>query len=593
MNLSWPARAWLYPSMDEPASQALAADLDIPVALARVFVQRGINNCLQAERFLTPSFAELLPAQDLLGMDRAVTILGQAIQAKAPITIYGDYDVDGMTASALLKRFFTMLGLEVTAYQPDRMGQGYGLHQEAVQKLHARAVARYGTAGLLVTVDCGISNQQEVRLAKELGFQVIITDHHQVGGSLPRADAIINPHQPGCRFADKNLAGVGVAFYLLMGLRGHLLQQGFWTEARMPNLKNFLDLVALGTVADLVPLIGVNRVLVRGGLEVLNQKAGNRELAPGLAALVAIACEPGQPLTAEDISFRLAPRLNAAGRVASPAMALELLLTDDQAQAQVLAQALDQTNQQRREVEANIYCQATELADTLVKQGASSLVLWAREWHPGVIGIVASRLAEQYWRPCVLFSEQNGLARGSARSLPGVNLYELLQSCDQDLIRGFGGHAGAAGLQVMSEHLEMFRHDFDLNVKKGVDPCLLQPRLEVDGEILLEELFAHSFLTNYSRMFPFGRNNPEPLFVIRQCRFVEARVVGADRSHLSFVLAQNRKRGKGIGFGLAGLAPLVQNQDMDVVVRIHLDSFQGKRKWGLILIDACPSSVTC
>ncbi|MCF6290663.1 MAG: single-stranded-DNA-specific exonuclease RecJ [Desulfobacterales bacterium] len=564
----------------------MASGLAIPPDIARLLLQRGIAGEDSARAFLGPTFAQLPPPRSLLGMNQGVAVIEQALSQKMPVTVYGDYDVDGITATALLVRFLRLLGLAVTPYQPDRLTEGYGLNQQAIRKLHARAMKQHGVAGVLVTVDCGITSIAEVTLARELGFLVVITDHHLPLPHLPPADALINPLQPGCPFPDKNLAGVGVAFYYCMGLRSHLVEQGFWPETKkIPNLKTFLDLVALGTIADVVSLTGVNRVFVRAGLEVINQKKGDAALGPGLNALFELANIGARGITVEDISFRISPRINAAGRVGSPETAIDLLLTEDPEQARSLARTLENTNQQRREIEAQVHEQALALAGEEVRQGRRGLVLWGQGWHPGVIGITAARLAEQFWRPCILFAVDGDLAKGSARSVPDVDLHQLLCACNQEHLVRFGGHAGAAGVQINTQHLEIFKKDFERQISIQVNPELLVPRLWIDAHLNFQELFVESFLSNYIKLFPFGRGNPEPVFVVKGCRLTDLQVVGPGQDHLRFVVRADNMSRQGIAFGFSDMAATLREKEVDLAFRLRLNEFRGRKRWELIAQD--------
>ena len=563
----------------------MANALAIPPDIARLLLQRGIASEDDARAFLGPTFAQLPPPRSLLGMNRGIAVIEQALLQKMPVTVYGDYDVDGITATALLVRFFRLLGLAVTPYQPDRLTEGYGLNQQAIREIRERSIEKHGVAGVLVTVDCGITSVAEVTLARELGFLVVITDHHLPLPHLPSPDALINPLQPGCPFPDKNLAGVGVAFYYCMGLRSRLVEQGFWGTSQVPNLKAYLDLVALGTVADVVPLTGVNRVFVRAGLEVINQKKGDAVLGPGLDALFELADIGARGITVEDISFRICPRINAAGRVGSPETALDLLLTEDPEQARSLATSLEGTNQLRKEIEARVYEQALVLAGEEVRQGRRGLVLWGQGWHPGVIGITAARLAEQFWRPCILFAVNGEVAKGSARSVPDVDLYQLLCSCNQEILVRFGGHAGAAGVQISIEHLEIFKKDFEKQISTQVSPELQVPRLWIDAQLDFQELFAESFLSNYIRLFPFGRGNPEPVFVAKGCRLTDLQAVGAGQDHLRFVVRADNISRRGIGFGFGDMAATLREKEVDLAFRLRLNEFRGRKRWELIAQD--------
>ncbi|MEJ2032437.1 MAG: single-stranded-DNA-specific exonuclease RecJ [Deltaproteobacteria bacterium] len=461
--------------MDREHAAALAAELDVPVGIAAILLQRGIQDAEKAHAFLNPTFGQLPSPFLMKDMSKAVAILVEAIQRGRRVVVYGDYDVDGATGAAVLVLFLRRLGLTVHARQPHRLVHGYGLHRELIPELEILA-----PAGVLVTVDCGISNHGPVAAAKEKGLAVIVTDHHQPQATLPPADAVLNPLQPGCAFPFKQLAGVGVAFYLAMGLRSRLNEQEHWQgrEEEMPNLRELLDLVAMGTVADMVPLLGPNRIFVRAGLDVL--QGAER---PGLGCLLETAGISGRRrLTAEDIGFRLGPRINAAGRTGNPDRALELLLTDDMVVARRLAGELESANRNRQALEEKIANQAMTAAMKFLQAGCRTLVLQGKEWHSGVLGIVASRLLNRFYRTTILLTEKEGLLTGSGRSIPEFHLHHALEDCG-DLLERYGGHANAAGLALRPENVPVFRERLETKAAQlaaeDLQPKLLKPRLPV------------------------------------------------------------------------------------------------------------------
>ncbi|MDH3392750.1 MAG: single-stranded-DNA-specific exonuclease RecJ, partial [Desulfobulbaceae bacterium] len=424
-----PAKKWRYrPSEDERLAGELAASIGVPEVIGALLLQRGIDTPTAAQSFLWPTLA-LLPSPMLMkDMDKAVCLLAAAIRAEQQIVIYGDYDVDGVTGVAVLALFLKELGVQCSCCQPSRLDHGYGFSAELIENASQNTT--------VVTVDCGISDRVEVARAKEMGVTVIVTDHHQPPAELPEADAILNPLQPGCAFPFKQLAGVGVAFYLAMGLRAHLVESGFFAEqAEVPNLKEFLDLVAIGTICDMTPLTDANRIMTIAGIEVL---AATKR--PGLQHLFKIANITGSQVNAEDIGYRIGPRLNAPGRLGAPEMALELLLCDDDAQAETLAKRIDNINQERQEIVRQVAEEATVKASVRITDGANSLVLYDKDWHGGVLGIVASRLVDEMGRPTILLAmDKQGLLKGSGRSVDGFDLHEALAGC-ADLLESYGGH---------------------------------------------------------------------------------------------------------------------------------------------------------
>jgi single-stranded-DNA-specific exonuclease len=567
-------KTWLGRLHDKERATAVAAELDLPEAIAAILLQRGLSEAGQVHSFLYPALRQLPSPFLMKGMRDAVGIMARAVARRQPVMIYGDYDVDGTTGAAVLVLFLRALGLEVQAWQPHRLTQGYGLHCGMIVDLLARA-----PGGVLITVDCGISSGEAVAAARQGGMTVIVTDHHQPPERLPPADAILNPLQPGCDFPFKQLAGVGVAFYLIMGIRSHLKEQGLWQgrEAEMPNLREYLDLVAVGTIADMVPLLGPNRVFARAGLEVLQEAR-----RPGLECLREAAGVLGQRLSAEDIGYRLGPRINAAGRTGDPGRALELLLTSDYGRARELAGELEEANRCRQALEKEMFQQAVIAAGDILRVGGKSLVLSGPNWHAGVLGIVASRLLNRYYRTTILLTEKDGLLKGSGRSIPELDLYQTLGCC-QNLLVQYGGHANAAGLALRPENLKPFQERFETEVAARLKPEDLQPKLMIDG-IIGEELFERRFLEFYLRLPPFGIGNPEPVFGSSGCRLFEPRLVA--EKHLKFFWPHNGGRLQGIGFGFGYLLPqLLREAAAGMAVSLRLNEYRGRESWQLHLVD--------
>ena len=576
--------------MDENESARLAAALDLPPEIATLLLRRGRRELGEIEAFLNPSLSLLPPATLLKGMEEATAILEKCVKEKRPVGIYGDYDVDGITGSAVLYLFLKEIGLEVSCYQPDRLREGYGLHEHGIRQLHAENLRNRGEAGVLLSVDCGISGHDAVVVARQLGFTVIITDHHRPPDLLPPADAIINPMQPGCLFPDKNLAGVGVAFYLIMGLRSRLFRHGFWPAEAPPNLKNYLDLVALGTVADQVELTGVNRILVKAGLQVMNEKMAAHALRPGVRQLIKTARTGGREMSVEDFAFRLAPRINAAGRIGKPDAAMRLLISNDSGEGERLAAELEEANRLRRELEQQLLAATLEQAEQDVRDGRRTLVLAGDNWHSGVIGIVATRLMERFFRPTVLVSFSDDIGTGSARSIPGLHLYETLEGM-HDVLERYGGHEMAAGMTVRRENFQKFRERFEARAIDRLDPEDLAPKLLYDHSIAMTRLADSLFLRYYERLSPFGTGNPEPLFLCRGVRLTQPRLVGG--THLRCRMGQGDVSMAGIGFGLGHLLDNggLPHHEVDVAVRLRVNEYWSSKEWELNLVDIRETAV--
>jgi len=527
---------WDVKKVDPAAVLTLMAELQLQPATARVLAARGFGEPAKAREFLSPTLAGMLDPFLLAGMHAAVERLLAARSQQEQLCVYGDYDVDGVTATALLVSGLSALGLRVGYHIPHRMDDGYGLNSEALRAIRAQGVT------LCVSVDCGVTAVAEAQVCHEVGLDLIITDHHQTLEQLPEAVAIINPHRSDCRYPFKGLAGVGVAFNLLVALRSRLREQGAFGDSG-PDLRQWLDLVALGTVADVVPLLEQNRLLVTSGLQRMG--AGTRT---GLSALKQVAGISGD-VTAGQVGFRLAPRLNAAGRLESAVPGVELLLTDDRRLADRLAMELNDANSERQGVERCILEEAVQLVEqTGGVNGRYSIVLASKNWHPGVVGIVASRLVERYHRPTILMAlQEDGTAKGSGRSIPGFHLLDALHGCAPLLLR-YGGHRAAAGVSLAVEQVAAFAQAFEQVAASRLDQQSLIPRLLLDVELEPEEL-ATTLVEDLQRLAPFGAGNPEPLVCIRGLQVLERKVVGRD--HLRLRLARGRQQINAIAWQMA------------------------------------------
>jgi len=568
-----PAR-WLPRSAtpDPALITALSQNFALSTELARVLVVRGFASLEQVASFLTDGLRQLPDPFQLKGMTSAIARLRLALQNDELIVIHGDYDVDGISACALLVTVLRLLGGRVDYHIPLRMEDGYGLSAQAL------TAARQAGATVVVSVDCGVTALEEADVARQLGLDLIITDHHQPKSILPDAFAIINPHQPGCDFPAKQLSGVGVAFFLAAGLRKCLRDNGFFVDRPEPDLRRQLDLVALGTVADLVPLDGVNRILVRAGLEQLQTTSRS-----GLQALKRVAAV--EQATSGNVGFRLAPRLNAAGRLDDARLAVDLLLTEDPAVAQATALQLDQVNQQRQQLEQQIFAEAVarvEAFGSLVDR--YSLVLADAAWHQGVIGIVASRLVERFHRPVVLIALEGELGKGSARSIKGFHLFRGLQQC-ADMLTAFGGHEYAAGLTLAPGQLDDFTKAFEDAARRQLAAeALIRSRI-YDQELLLEDItvqLAHEL----ERLNPFGAGNPEPVFLATGLCAQQLKRVGRD--HLRLQCRQGGYSMPAIAFGMAERCEIF-TAPFDILFNLSFNEWQGRRTLQLRIRDVLPA----
>jgi single-stranded-DNA-specific exonuclease len=507
------AQKWaLHSRWDRERAAALAAELGAPVPVAQVLLNRGMRDADGARRFLAPAWEHLHAPGGLRGMEAAVARIRAAVLAGEPILVHGDYDVDGVTSTFVMVSALRELGARVSHRIPHRTRDGYGLTTAAVEEAAARGIR------LIITVDSGITAFEPIARARELGLDVVVTDHHQPGDHLPEC-TVINPRQPECGYPFKSLAGVGVAFKL-----AHALLDAF---GRAELAEGFLDVVALGTIADAVPLGGENRVLAALGLDRLS-----RTERPGLRALIEICGLTGRRITGGQVAFQLAPRMNAAGRMGSAEPALDLLFTREVDEGRSLAAGLDIDNQRRREEDERVENEsAAQVENTLGWPDCGGIVLWSEGWHPGVLGIVASRLVERYYRPTVLLAPDGATARGSGRSVPGIDLVGLLGEC-HDLLLGYGGHSHAAGLTISREMLPALRERFDRLVRRTLDPATFGPSLTLDDELPLGacDLELVGWL---ERLPPFGLGNGEPTFRALEVAVDSVSRVGGGR-HLKF-----------------------------------------------------------
>ncbi len=570
-RLSPPNPVWQEPRVPDPATVgALVASLQLPEELCAVLAVRGIHDADEAKSFLRPRLEHQHDPKLLADGPLAAQRLLQAIRSDETIFVHGDYDVDGICAAALYTRFLRSLGGTVVPFVPHRLRDGYDFSAGGL------AAARDSGASVVLTADCGTVAHETVRAARSAGMDVLVTDHHTVGEEPSPAYALVNPRRPDCTYPDEDLCGTGVAFKLCA-----LVAELVGTSGE--GLVEYLDLVALATVADLVPLSGENRILVSYGLRRFAQSR-----VVGLRALLAVAGVDAATVTAGKLGFVVAPRINAAGRIGDSMDALRLLLTEDSEEARRLAQELDETNRSRQEEDSRTLEEALDLlGDRYDPERDFGVVLWSEGWHPGVIGIVASRVVECVHRPAVLVALEAGRGRGSARSVPGFHLYEALHECARHLGR-FGGHRQAAGMDIAADALPAFRDDFNAVARARLTPDQLFPVLRPDLEIVPSS--ASLDLTHWLEYLgPHGIGNPGPLFLARGVALEQPRVVG-DR-HLKVALAEGGARLEGIGFGMAGRHPpeALAGEAWDVLFRLERNEWRGTVRAQAKLVDLRPA----
>ncbi|MGH1475845.1 single-stranded-DNA-specific exonuclease RecJ [Yersinia proxima] len=551
--------------------------------LRRLYANRGVKSAEELER----GVKGLLAWQQLDGIDAGVTLLQQALADRRRIVIVGDFDADGATSTALaVLALRSMGGSNIDYLVPNRFEDGYGLSPEVVEQVAARG------AELIVTVDNGISSHAGVNLAHALGIQVLVTDHHLPGETLPAAEAIINPNLAGCNFLSKSLAGVGVTFYLMLALRARLRDSG-WFEQRalaVPNLAELLDLVALGTVADVVPLDANNRILVHQGLSRI--RAG--KCRPGIRALLEVANRDARQLVANDLGFSLGPRLNAAGRLDDMSIGVALLLSDDIAQARALAIDLDSLNQTRREIEQGMQVEALQLCDQLERTSTElpyGIAMYHPEWHQGVVGILASRIKERFHRPVIAFAPAgDGLLKGSGRSVAGLHMRDALERLDTlnpGLMLKFGGHAMAAGLSLEQDKFDEFRQRFADLVGEWMDASQLEGVIWSDGELNGNELSLETaeLLRDGG---PWGQSFPEPTFD-GKFRILQQRLVGERHLKLMIEPLHGGPLLDGIAFNIdTTLWPDSSVREVKLAYKLDINEYRGNRSVQLLIQHLWP-----
>ncbi|NVN89556.1 MAG: single-stranded-DNA-specific exonuclease RecJ [Desulfuromonadales bacterium] len=565
-------KKWFLKQSQSQMLPDVTRDLSILPLTVAILAGRGILEPDAIRRFLTPSLADMLNPAAMKGMDAAVRRLLAAYRNGETICIYGDYDVDGITGTSLLVSFLRATGFDCRYFIPNRFDDGYGLNMESLD-----LIIKQG-AGLIISVDCGITSIEEARFCRDQAVDLIIVDHHAPKSVLPDACAVLNPLQPGCGYPFKFLAGVGVAFNLLVALRAAQRAEGTFDAGTVPDLRQWLDLVALGTIADVVPLIDQNRIYTTQGLRLLSDP-----VKPGIQALKRVSGVEGT-VSSGQVGFRLAPRLNAAGRMESAVPGVDLLLSTNPEQACLLAEELDSANAQRQSVERSILEEAVRMVEADTDYPAlRSIVLASPSWHQGVIGIVASRLVERFHRPVILIAiDENNSARGSGRSIPGFHLLDALTSCSPFLER-FGGHRHAAGVGLSADMIGPFTAAFEAEAVRVVSDSDLVPRLDIDVEVQPGDV-TRELALELKRLEPFGMGNPEPVLMLRCMTVVEKRVVGD--GHVRLRLSREGRTFAAIAFRMASRT---LSEMIDIAFFPEMNEWNGNSTLQLRIKDLRPS----
>jgi len=567
---------WDTTPCDDAAADRLAAALDVPVVVARLLCQRGLSDPEHATRFLNPALDQLHDPMALADMGTAVERILAAIARKERIAIHGDYDVDGVTSTVILRRSLELLGADVVHFIPERLKDGYGLQPAAIERLHADGVA------LIISVDCGIRGADAALRARELGVDLIITDHHEPDTALPLALAVINPKRHDCSYPDKYLAGVGVALKLV---------QALCTRAGRQNLMpGFVKVAAIGTLADVVPLVCENRVIAKIGLELLTK--GPHKI--GLRSLLDVCGLTGKTIDSYHIGFMLAPRVNAAGRMSTPDIATRLLLASDETLAEevrALAMQLDAENVKRQEEEAEILAAAKKIVQTDPEVGARSVLVVAGEgWHRGVIGIVASKLVDAFHRPAIVLSVDGGVAHGSCRSISRFDMLSALERSGHLMIR-FGGHKQAAGLAIETARIRELRVAVNAVADETLGPEDLMPRLRIDADLSFRAI-SGAVAAGVTSLAPFGAGNPRPVFAARGVEIIDGPRKLKER-HLKMALKQDGRIFRAIAWRAAERHDyLAENKAaIDVAFSLERNEFNGETFVELTLSDIKASVV--
>ena len=566
-----PTTRWQFPQGDTTSQELLTRELKIDPVVSQILVSRSLQNPQDAKRYLSPSLVDLHNPFLMKDMNRGVSRVVKGIYNREKIVIYGDYDVDGVTSVAILYKFLKSLNVEVSYRIPDRFLEGYSLNKPAVDEIKGQG------ASLIVTVDCGISDYDQIEYANGLGIDTVVLDHHEISTRLPKAAAVINTNRSDCSFPFKELAGVGIVFNFLIALRGILREQGFWHDQSYPNLRDYLDLVALGTIGDISPLINENRIFAKIGLDLINEGKNT-----GLNALKEVCGLERSPVDSGVASFNLIPRINAAGRIASAHEAVKLLLTADQTEALSIARKLDLHNRDRQAKERKILdeiLQQINSSPNLDKR--RSFIFASDEWHPGVIGIVASRLVDMFYRPTILISLKDGIGKGSGRSIAEFNLHEGLSKCQSHLL-AHGGHRYAAGISIKEDSIEDFSDLLEEIVRQDLPMDARLPKTTIDAYCALNEV-SNNLVSQIQFLEPFGSRNPEPILYAKNVAVETSSVVG--NNHLTMRILGNGLIRNSIWFNKGHLSQQVTGSKFDIVFTPQFNNWNGASNLQLKMRD--------
>jgi len=558
---SLPITRWRLSEVDSAIQEKLSSEFGLSPIVSQILTSRDILEIDDARRFLSPSLTDLHNPYLMKDMRKGVNRLVKGIRNRESIVIYGDYDADGITSVVILLKFLRRIDPSVSYHIPDRIGEGYSLNRTAIDRFKAQGIS------LIVTVDCGISDADEVAYAKGLGIDTIILDHHEVPPSLPNAAAVINPHRTDCPFPFKDMAAVGIAFNFLIALRGVLREEGFWNSSTYPNLRQYLDLVALGTIGDISPLIDENRILAKIGLDLITEGR-----SAGIRALKEVCGIDSQLIDSTKASYNLIPRINAAGRIASPRDAVNLLMTEDMETALTLARQLDVYNRRRQDIEREILGEILkEIEDTMDPKNSRSLVFASSRWHPGVIGIVASRLVDRYYRPAILISLKDGIGKGSGRSIADFDIYRGLQRCDS-LLLSYGGHRFAAGISIREEHIPDFRTLLESVIQEETQASDMVSQTVIDAECRLQDI-THNLLSQIETLAPYGARNPEPILCVRNVNVLSPSVVG--NNHLRMRISSSGTNCNSIWFSKGHYLETITGLPVDIAFTPQINTWGG------------------
>lgn len=546
---------------NQDVEDLLIRELGISPIISKIIMSRDIRDPDLVRRYLSPSLNDLHNPFLMQDMGKAVDRLILAIGRNEKVVVYGDYDADGITSVVVLIHFLREIYPCVTYHIPDRITEGYGLNRYAVERFRSEGV------GLIVTVDCGISDHDAIAHARQLGIDTIILDHHELSETLPAAVAVVNPKRADCRFPFKDLAAVGIVFNFLIAMRGALRREGFWRNDSYPNLREYLDLVALGTIGDIVPLVDENRIFVKIGLDIISD-----ERRIGLRALKQVSGMEQQVIDSSKASFALIPRINAAGRIASAGEAVELLLSDNPDQSDELARKLDGFNRKRQAMEKVILNEILEKVEQGIAVGESGpLVFASPRWHPGILGIVASKLVDRFGRPAILISLRDGIGKGSGRSISNFNIYEGLKRCQAHLL-SYGGHHFAAGISIREEHIAPFSNLLREIVSENGPEQDFSACTTIDAQCGLTDI-THELLSQIDQLAPFGSRNPEPVFCVRNVSVTSPSIVG--NNHLKMRVSHDGVSRNSIWFSGGHYLPELSAALLDIVFTPQINTWNG------------------